>query len=182
MPRGGWLHEVRRWACCGLRRTGGPSPGSGAFSSSPYTVPLCWVWGPSIAVLWSCQRIEMCVTVFAFFTYLLKKEERCVTVFACYSSSSSSSLAFCTCIQPELRALSKELEPFDGGAKAIMDDVYVFGPAAQAVFPAIERLAPQRKTRRFTGDREFGVATASRIVQVAIGFAIGSIVGAATAP
>ena len=71
MPRGGWLHEVRRWACCGLRRTGGPSPGSGAFSSSPYTVPLCWVWGPSIAVLWSCQRIEMCVTVFAFFTYLL---------------------------------------------------------------------------------------------------------------
>ena len=71
MPRGGWLHEVRRWACCGaLRRTGGPSPGSGAFSSSPYTVPLCWVWGPSIAVLWSCQRIEMCVTVFAFYTYL----------------------------------------------------------------------------------------------------------------
>ena len=26
MPRGGWLREVRRWACCGLRRTGGPSP------------------------------------------------------------------------------------------------------------------------------------------------------------
>ena len=22
MPRGGWLREVRRWACCGLRRTG----------------------------------------------------------------------------------------------------------------------------------------------------------------
>ena len=51
MPRGGWLREVRRWACCGLRRTGGPSPGFGAFSSSPYTVPLCWVWGPGIAVL-----------------------------------------------------------------------------------------------------------------------------------
>ena len=45
MPRGGWLREVRRWACCGLRRTGGPSPGFGAFSSSPYTVPLCWVGG-----------------------------------------------------------------------------------------------------------------------------------------
>ena len=71
MPRGGWLREVRRWACCGLRRTGGPSPGFGAFSSSPYTVPLCWVWGPGIAVLWSCQRIDVCVTVFAFFTYLL---------------------------------------------------------------------------------------------------------------
>jgi hypothetical protein len=28
MPRGGgWLHEVGRWACCGLRRSGGPSPG-----------------------------------------------------------------------------------------------------------------------------------------------------------
>ena len=72
MPRGGWLHEVRRWACCGLRRTGGPSPGFGAFSSSPYTVPLCWVWGPGIAVLWSCQRVV-----------------RCVTEFACFSSSSS---------------------------------------------------------------------------------------------
>ena len=50
--------------------TGGPSPGFGAFSSSPYTVPLCWVWGPGIAVLRSCHE-EMCVTVFAFFTYLL---------------------------------------------------------------------------------------------------------------
>ena len=59
-----------------------------------------------------------------------------------------SSLAFCTCIQPELRALSKELEPFDGGAKAIMDDVYVFGPAAQ-VFPAIERFVSA--LRRLTG-------------------------------
>ena len=43
----------------------------GVFIIAVYTVPLCWVWGPSIAVLWSCQRIEMCVTVFAFFTYLL---------------------------------------------------------------------------------------------------------------
>ena len=71
MPPGGWLREVRRWACCGLRRTGGPSPGFGAFSSSPYTVPLCWVWGPGIAVLWSCQRVVRCVTVSACFTYLL---------------------------------------------------------------------------------------------------------------
>ena len=71
MSRGGWLREVRRWACCGLRRTGGPSPGFGAFSSSPYTVPLCWVWGPGIAVLWSCQRVVRCVTVSACFTYLL---------------------------------------------------------------------------------------------------------------
>ena len=46
----------------------------GAFSSSPYTVPWCWVWGPGIAVLWSCQRVV-----------------RCVTVSACVSSSSSSS-------------------------------------------------------------------------------------------
>jgi hypothetical protein len=60
--------DVRRWATRtqglmrtslalvlrSLWRTGGPSPGFGAFSSSPYTVPLCWVWGPGIAVLWSC--------------------------------------------------------------------------------------------------------------------------------
>ena len=59
-----------------------------------------------------------------------------------------SSLTFCTCIQPELRALSKELEPFGGGARAIMDDVYVFGPAAQ-VFPAIERFVSA--LRRLTG-------------------------------
>ena len=72
MPRGGWLREVRRWACCGLRRTGGPSPGFGAFSSSPYTVPLCWAGGPGIAVLWSCQKGSFrCVTVSACFTYLL---------------------------------------------------------------------------------------------------------------
>ena len=72
MPRGGWLREVRRWACCGLRRTGGPSPGFGAFSSSPYTVPLCWVWGPGIAVLWSCQRIDVCdsVRLLYLLTYL----------------------------------------------------------------------------------------------------------------
>ena len=78
MPRGGWLREVRRWACCGLRRTGGPSPGFGAFSSSPYTVPLCWVWGPGIAVLWSCQRIDVCDSVrllylLTYFTLLLAK-------------------------------------------------------------------------------------------------------------
>ena len=35
----------------------------GAYSSSPYTVPLCWVWGPGIAVLWSCQRIVVCDSV-----------------------------------------------------------------------------------------------------------------------
>ena len=77
MPRGGWLREVRRWACCGLRRTGGPSPGFGAFSSSPYTVPLCWVWGPGIAVLWSCQRIDVCdsVRLLYLLTYLRRAPE-----------------------------------------------------------------------------------------------------------
>ena len=34
-------------------------------------VPLCWVWGIGIAVLWSCQRVVRCVTVSAYFTYLL---------------------------------------------------------------------------------------------------------------
>ena len=79
MPRGGWLREVRRWACCGLRRTGGPSPGFGAFSSSPYTVPLCWVWGPGIAVLWSCQRIDVCDSVrLLYLLYLLTLEHSCL--------------------------------------------------------------------------------------------------------
>ena len=46
-------------------------------------------------------------------------------------------------------------------------------------------LAPQRKTRRFTGDREFGALRQRLAVEhrcLAIGFAIGSVVGAATAP
>ena len=74
---GGWLREARRWVCCGLRRrAGGSSPGCrlgfGAFfHQSPYTTPLCWVWGPGMVVLWSCQRVVGCVTVSACFTYLL---------------------------------------------------------------------------------------------------------------
>ena len=64
MPRGGWLREVRRWACCGLRRTGGPSPGFwGAFIIAVHRAFLCWVWGPGIAVLWSCQGIDVCDSV-----------------------------------------------------------------------------------------------------------------------
>jgi hypothetical protein len=62
------------------RRTGGPSPGFGAFSSSPYTVPLCWVWGPGIAVLWSYHEgvvIEF-VTVFACFFFFLLLRRECV--------------------------------------------------------------------------------------------------------
>ena len=58
MPRGGWLHEVRRWACCGLWRTGGPSPGLGAFSSSPYRRAFVLGWGPGIAVLWARVRVR----------------------------------------------------------------------------------------------------------------------------
>ena len=50
--------------------TGGPSPGFGAFSSSPYTVPLCWVWGPGIAVLRSCHEESVCDSVrLLYFTY-----------------------------------------------------------------------------------------------------------------
>jgi hypothetical protein len=76
-PGGGWLHEVRRWACCGLRRSGGPSPGFwGVFIIAVQTVPLCWVWGPGIAVLWSCHEgvVRMCDSVslsaFLFFFFL----------------------------------------------------------------------------------------------------------------
>ena len=76
MPRGGWLREVRRWACCGLRRTGGPSPGFwGVFIIAVHRVPLCWVWGPGIAVLWSCQRIDVCdsVRLLYLLTYFHRK-------------------------------------------------------------------------------------------------------------
>ena len=31
----------------------------GVFIIAPYTVPLCWVWGAGIAVLWSCQRVVL---------------------------------------------------------------------------------------------------------------------------
>ena len=51
-----------------------------------------------------------------------------------------SSGVFCVGIQPELEALDAELAPFGGGARAIMDDVYAFGPA-RVVFPAITRFA-----------------------------------------
>ena len=40
---------------------------------------LCWVWGGGgIAVLWSCQRVVRCVTVFACFSSssLLRKKRR----------------------------------------------------------------------------------------------------------
>ena len=57
-------------------------------------------------------------------------------------------VAFC-CLSGkfQLRGI-KGARPFDGGAKAIMDDVYVFGPAAQ-VFSAIERFVSA--LRRLTG-------------------------------
>ena len=69
MPRGGWLREVRRWACCGLWRTGGPSAKSrflsGAFSSSPYTVPLGWVWlgARHRGIVELSDRIDVCDSV-----------------------------------------------------------------------------------------------------------------------
>ena len=61
-----------RAAVCGA--PAGRVPVSGAFSSSPYTVPLCWVWGPGIAVLWSCQRIDVCdsVRLLYLLTYLIR--------------------------------------------------------------------------------------------------------------
>ena len=63
MPRGGWLREVCRWACCGLWRTGGPSPGFwGVFIIAVHRAFVLG-WGPGIAVLWSCQRIDVCDSV-----------------------------------------------------------------------------------------------------------------------
>ena len=51
---GGWLREARRWVCCGLRRTGGSSPGCGfGFSGRVFIIapprtpraPLCFGFG-----------------------------------------------------------------------------------------------------------------------------------------
>ena len=63
-----------RAAVCGA--PAGRVPVLGAFSSSPYTVPLCWVWGPGIAVLWSCQKIDVCdsVRLLYLLTYLHYKD------------------------------------------------------------------------------------------------------------
>ena len=74
MPRGGWLREVRRWACCGLRRTGGPSPE---------------LWGVFIIAV----HRAFVLGLGARHRGIVELSEgviRCVTVFACYSSSSSS--------------------------------------------------------------------------------------------
>ena len=76
MPRGGWLREVRRWACCGLRRTGGPSPGLwGVFIIAVHRAFVLG-WGPSIAVLWSCQGIDVCdsVRLLYLLTYLIRED------------------------------------------------------------------------------------------------------------
>jgi hypothetical protein len=61
MPRGGWLREVRRWACCAVcaahRRA--ESRFWGVFIIAVHRAFACWVWGPGIAVLWSsCQSTQ----------------------------------------------------------------------------------------------------------------------------
>ena len=72
MPRGGWLREVRRWACCGLQRTGGPSPGFGAFFI--IAVHRAFVLGLGArhrGIVELSKGGFRCVTVSACFTYLL---------------------------------------------------------------------------------------------------------------
>lgn len=49
-----------------------------------------------------------------------------------------SSLLFCIGIHAELRALDRELAPYGGAARAIMDDVYAYGPP-EVVFAAVAR-------------------------------------------
>ena len=61
MPPGGWLREVRRWACCGLRRTHRRAEsrfwGAGFHHRRTHRAFVLGFWGPGIAVLWSCQRV-----------------------------------------------------------------------------------------------------------------------------
>ena len=76
MPRGGWLREVRQGVLRSAAHRRAESRFWGVFIIAVHRAFLCWVWGPGIAVLWSCQRVVRC---------------RCVTVFACFSSSSYKS-------------------------------------------------------------------------------------------
>ena len=52
--------------------------------------------------------------------------------------SASSSATFCLAIHPEVVALDRELRPWGGFARFLMDDGYAVGPA-HVVFPAVER-------------------------------------------
>ena len=74
MPRGWWLHEVRRWECCGLRHRQAESRFSGVFIIA---VHRAFVLGLGTRHRGIVDLSEGVI--------------RCVTVFACYSSSSSSS-------------------------------------------------------------------------------------------
>ena len=71
MPRGGWLREVCRWACCGLRRTGGPSPGFwGVFIIAVHRAFVLGLGARHRGIVEAVrsQGIDVCLTVFAFFT------------------------------------------------------------------------------------------------------------------
>ena len=71
-PGGGWLREVRRWACCGLRRTGGPSPELwGVFIIAVHRAFVLGLGAQHRGIVKLSEGDEMCVTVFASFTYLL---------------------------------------------------------------------------------------------------------------
>jgi hypothetical protein len=72
MPRGGWLREVRRWACCGLRRAGGPSPELwGVFIIAVHRAFVLGLGARHRGIVKLLEDVVRCVTVFACFTYLL---------------------------------------------------------------------------------------------------------------
>ena len=72
MPRGGWLREVRRWACCGLRRTGGPSPELwGVFIIAVHRAFVLGLGARHRGIVELSEGVIRCVTVFACYSSLL---------------------------------------------------------------------------------------------------------------
>jgi len=75
MPRGGWLREVCRWACCGLRRTGGPSPGFwGVFIIAVHRAFVLGLGARHRGIVELSERIDVCdsVRLLYLLTYLSK--------------------------------------------------------------------------------------------------------------
>ena len=92
MPRGGWLHEVRRWACCGLRFWG-------VFIIAVHRAFVLGLGARHRGIVELSEGGFRCVTVFACFvsffffffseyvgkllTYLLKCSEYGYLLLAC---------------------------------------------------------------------------------------------------
>jgi hypothetical protein len=67
MPRGGWLHEVRRWACCGLRRV----RFWGVFIIAVHRAFVLGLGAQHRGIVELSEDRDVCDSVRLLFTYLL---------------------------------------------------------------------------------------------------------------